>query len=123
MGLPRHRRLTRTADYDAVRQSGTVQPSRSFLLNFLADPAQPSLRYGIIASKGLGNSVIRHAAKRRFREIAREYPLPPQARGWLTIVVRSGSLKKSHTELSQEWHWAMKKLNLGSPRVSEMPKA
>lgn len=110
MGLPREFRLTRAADYDAVRKKGLVQASRSFLINFLADPAQLQVRFGIIASKNLGNSVVRHAAKRRFREITRTEPLPTEMKGWLVIVVRAAAVDKSHADLISEWKWAINKL-------------
>jgi ribonuclease P protein component len=101
MGLARSQRVRHAEEYHLLRQCGTVIHCQSFIFSYLkheVSAPQPS-RLGVIASRKVGNAVIRNKAKRRFREIFRKHQQELSSNCDLVIVVRSNFVKKSYQEL------------------------
>lgn len=82
--MQRRLRLRRAQDFVYVRQAGRSYSSKLLRMN-LASNALGANRYGIIASKRLGNAVTRNRVRRRLREILRL--LDPQLRSGFDIVI------------------------------------
>jgi ribonuclease P protein component len=56
-------------------------------------------RYGLVASKRVGNAVVRNRQKRLLREILRQTPLKP---GWdIVFITRPAAANASFTDLRQ----------------------
>lgn len=75
-----NQRLRRTAEYQEVRAEGRTINCGSFLFSFLLRESEtPLRRVGVIASRRVGNAVLRNRAKRRLRELFRVHQdkLPP----------------------------------------------
>jgi ribonuclease P protein component len=70
VGFPTGVRLRTRREFDAVQQGGRRVSARYFIL--LARPnALACERLGIIASRKVGNAVVRNRAKRRLRDLFR----------------------------------------------------
>ena len=74
---PKRRRLLRRSDYVLAQRCGSGVHSRSFvLLCHLRTPSNDACadepRLGVVASRKMGNAVLRNRAKRRVREWFRQ---------------------------------------------------
>jgi ribonuclease P protein component len=86
------RRLTRSADFDAVYRRGRSRTSRHLVLYvFPREPADGDpARVGITAPRKVGGAVVRNRLRRQLREAFAELG-PSAARGAdVAIVVRPG---------------------------------
>ncbi|OKL53318.1 ribonuclease P protein component [Bowdeniella nasicola] len=91
--LPAAHRLTRPEDFREVFRRGVSAGGSRVVLHWLRgddstrdlDPGAP-VRIGFVASKKVGNAVMRHRVKRQLRHVMRERleEFPPGAR----VVVR-----------------------------------
>ena len=102
-------RLRSRGEFTSVQKGGRRVAGR--LLTLLAQPNTLGRdRLGIIASRRVGNAVIRNRAKRRLREVFRR--LPPGASRTLDLVaiVRSDMADAPFTAIAQEFQAALKKL-------------
>ncbi|GAC1660504.1 MAG: hypothetical protein NVS9B4_11590 [Candidatus Acidiferrum sp.] len=67
-GFPRHARLVRTADFDAVYRTGKRRSSSHFTVFFRSN-AMTASRFGFSIKKALGGAVVRNRMRRRMRHI------------------------------------------------------
>ncbi len=112
MSLPRPLRLTRRADFHAVRSDGTGKGGRLLALSTLADESLTSVKAGVIVPKALGNAVVRNRIKRRLREIARRHAAELPPRRFVVTVARRGAVTAEFAQLESEWCWLARKLGL-----------
>ena len=64
--------MRRSTDFTAVVRSGRRAPSPTLVVHMLSrDDSEPA-RVGLIVSKGVGGSVIRHQVARRLRAVCAE---------------------------------------------------
>jgi len=70
-GEPEPGRLRRSADYRRIYREGTRVASRWFVV--FAVPTDGPPRFGITASRKVGNAVVRNRCKRRLRVLARRH--------------------------------------------------
>lgn len=80
--LPAQHKLHRSGDFSATVRQGRRLGRRTVVLHYLdtaaggADEADASIsrhggpRVGLVVSKGVGNSVVRHAVSRKLRHVA-----------------------------------------------------
>ncbi len=101
MGLPRHSALRRTADFQSARISGFSQECGVFLWNLYRRPENPEFgrRFGVVASRRIGNAVYRNRAKRRLRALFQKHQnLLPECCD-LVLVARRRVLTAAWSEL------------------------
>lgn len=67
--------LKKRRDFLKVRDGGKYQARRSFVIQYLFHPDNPSgeIRVGFTATKRIGNAVIRNRCKRRLRALVRNH--------------------------------------------------
>jgi ribonuclease P protein component len=91
MGIPTSKRLRQACDFQKVRSQGTRILCGPFIFQCrrLSCSEGDGRRFGVIASRRVGNAVKRNRGKRLFREIFRrhETALPPGSD--LVVVLRS----------------------------------
>lgn len=94
-----------------------VKNGKKFFLNSFIAQFTPSLSpvgmVGITATKRLGNSVKRHRAKRRIKEVLRLWGQNSQAALAydVVLVARSGVFEISFNELKGEWAGMIDKIS------------
>jgi ribonuclease P protein component len=103
-------RLRKPADFDAVYKSGRVEGNRLLVVRTRPN-GTPTTRFGFVATKAVGGSVVRNRTKRRLRAIAAgldvapgldivasarktaaEAPFAEVKRALITLLERSGVL-------------------------------
>jgi len=104
MGLPTYSRLRKQAEFHAVRSDGRRSNCGPFILQFRpGDPGQAGRRCGIIASRRVGNAVVRNRGKRIFRELFRRHESLLPESGDLVVVLRSQFSQYSFAELEERF--------------------
>ena len=86
--LPKLNRLTSSKDFQNVTKTGVRVYCDVAVIYALANPtSQKNSQVGLIVSKVVGNSVIRHKTSRQIRSIVKE--LIPQIPPNIQIVIRA----------------------------------
>ena len=83
--MKREFRLTRSADFERVRQSGKSYPHPLVVLLALPNESE-MIRIGIAAGRSVGNAVTRNRAKRLLRACLVEL-LPKMSEGWDVVLL------------------------------------
>ncbi len=83
--MKREFRLTRSADFERVRQSGKSYPHPLVVLLALPNESD-SVRIGIAAGRSVGNAVVRNRAKRLLRACLVSL-LPQVSGGWDVVLL------------------------------------
>jgi ribonuclease P protein component len=114
-GLPRQRRLRRTAEFGRVERQG--QRAHGAYVTLIARPGRG--RVGFTVSKKVGNAVVRNRVKRRLRDVARRHK-QLWAKHDLVVVARPEAAGQDLSVLEADVLSVMKKLeerrNDGKPR-------
>ena len=110
-------RLRRRVEYERVRETGLRHQDRWFLLQ-VAPVSEGRLqpRLGVIATRRLGNAVVRNRAKRVFRALFRTTisRIPPT---WdLVVIPRRGFLEAAHSQLLEAWLQGLQRIERRQPR-------
>lgn len=85
LSLKRSLRLTRSTDFQRVRQYGKSFAHPLIVLIVLPNQQKSSL-FGIVAGRTVGNAVQRNRAKRLLRAAVQAY-LPQIAPGWDVVLI------------------------------------
>lgn len=105
MGIPASQRLRKQSDFQQVRRSEHRIHCGPFVfqceLGGGGGIELPSL--GVIASRRVGNAVVRNRGKRLIRELFRHHAclLPPGSR--VVVVLRAGYRRYSFAELNSQF--------------------
>ncbi len=118
MRFPASQRLKRQADFDRQRQGSRRFDAGAFMLTVKRRDPAPGLadrRFGVIASRKVGNAVHRNRAKRRFRELFRlnQGLLPPVCD--VVVVVRPSVHEKTHQQLADRFTRFCKQASASAP--------
>ena len=86
--LPKQNRLTSTKDFQNVTKTGVRVYSDIAVIYALANPtSQKNSEVGLIVSKVVGNSVVRHKVSRHIRNVVKD--LLETIPGNIQIVIRA----------------------------------
>jgi len=86
--LPKQNRLTSTKDFQNVTKTGVRVYSDIAVIYALANPtSQKNSEVGLIVSKVVGNSVVRHKVSRHIRNVVKE--ILETIPGNIQIVIRA----------------------------------
>ena len=96
--MQKHRRMTKSSDFDFVRKLGkSWSDTNMVLVAYRRIGGCAPSRFGFVASKGIGKAVVRNLLKRRMREIVRYLDVES---GWdLVFIVRNAGTKAGFGEL------------------------
>lgn len=113
MGIPASIRLRKPREFQNVRSSGHRIHCGPFIFQCRVGPEADeagSPRLGVIASRRVGNAVLRNYGKRIFREIFRHHAAELPAGSELVIVLRKGFEAYRYGELEARFVGACGKL-------------
>ena len=100
--LPKKNRLTSTKDFQNVTKTGVRVYSDVAVIYALANPtSQKNSEIGLIVSKVVGNSVVRHKVSRQIRNVVKE--ILETIPGNIQIVIRAlpAITEKDFSELNK----------------------
>ncbi len=96
VGKGKEERLTKTSQFAAVFNEGKFWANDAMVIKALPNGLEVS-RFGIVASKKIGNAVVRNRVKRLLREVVR---LTPVESGWdIVIIARKGAVGAGYQEI------------------------
>jgi ribonuclease P protein component len=101
--LPKAARLSRRAEFTAVREEGKSWHGRFMVLGALATAGREAARIGVITSRKTGTAVERSRVRRRLREIFRLHRALLPAGLWMVVVPRRAAVAAKYSALSDEW--------------------
>ena len=101
--LPKPARLTRRAEFAAVREQGKSQHGNFMVLGTWQTSSREPARIGLITSRRVGSAVERNRTRRRLREIFRVHRnlLPPGL--WMVVIPRRAAVRATFAALAEEW--------------------
>jgi ribonuclease P protein component len=103
LSFPKARRLTRTSDFDRVKEGGHRERGKFMVLAALELQDSGVSRAGLITSRRLGSAIVRNRTRRRLREIVRKYQHHLRQGFWIVITARSDAARASYRALEDEW--------------------
>jgi len=99
--FPKSARLTQSDEFYGVKNAGQSYHGRYMIMGVSRDRA--STRFGLIASRRVGNAVVRNRLRRRLREIVR-LSRPRVLPGlWIVLVIRAAAGRASGDALRAEY--------------------
>lgn len=125
MALPRDRRLSRSEDFAAVRESGRSWTGRHVVLAIRPRTDRREAHFGFTTTKRIGNAVKRNLVRRRLRMIAREFSKIITATHDVVTIARHSAVKADYQAVRQDWVRLAKKAALlpgGFEESAPVPK-
>ena len=109
--------LKKRSEFLYVRE-GDYAARGAVVIQSRKNPNSHGIRYGVTATKRIGNAVIRNRAKRRLRELARDY-LPEMGRlGYdYVLIARDKTPSREWEKLRQDVRRALQSL----PNAGQRP--
>lgn len=101
--LPKAARLSRRAEFSAVRAGGKSWHGRLMVLSALDTPDRQPARVGVVTSRKIGTAVERTRVRRRLREIFRLHRGLLPSGLWMVVVPRRAAVSAQYAALSDEW--------------------
>lgn len=101
--LPKAARLSRRADFAAVRAHGASWHGRLMVVGAWTAPETDPARIGVITSRKTGNAVERARLRRRLREIFRLHRRLLPRGLWMVVIPRRAAAVAKYAALRDEW--------------------
>jgi ribonuclease P protein component len=116
----KYQRIRLERDFEALKGASVDFKTRYFAIKMLVrDEAEgkdgtaekfQGPRIGVVASKRVGNAVVRNRAKRRARELARLHQHELRVGIDLLFILRTAMVRADWKEIESTWLWAMRKI-------------
>lgn len=103
LALPKSARLSRRAEFEAVREQGRAWHGRFMVLSAFSTGAKQPCRIGVVTSRKVGNACERVRVRRRLREILRTHRMLLPAGLWMVVVLRRAAAAATSGMLTEEW--------------------
>ena len=112
--------LRRRAEFLAVAGHGKKWVTPSLILQMKpqgVDLLPPALRYGLTASRKVGNAVTRNRARRRLRALVQEV-LPQHGKVGCdyVLIARPATVTRAYDDLRKDLVWALKRIENATPK-------
>ena len=101
--FPKTRRLTRSLDFQKIRDNGRVERGRFLLLSVMEANQTTAFRAGFVTARAVGRAVSRNRVRRRLREIVRKHQSEIVRGIWLVTIARAAATSASYAQLEAEW--------------------
>jgi ribonuclease P protein component len=103
LSFPKSRRLTRTSEFERVKQEGSAQRGKLMLLAALTVQNAGVSRAGFVTTRRLGSATVRNRVRRRLREIVRKHQHDLREDFWIVLIARRDAADASYRALEDEW--------------------
>jgi ribonuclease P protein component len=117
MRLRSRQRLRRQSDFAAVRQEGRRQFGAAFVFAARRRPPDPRFelpRFAVVASRRVGNAVMRNLLKRRLREIFRAHQTLFPGDTDVIVTLQPKASGATFAELEKQFLAAARRCKFGS---------
>lgn len=113
--------LKQRSEFLHVRE-GDYAARGAIVVQCRANPDHQTIRYGVTATKRIGNAVIRNRAKRRLREVARQL-LPSLGRPGhdYVLIARDKTPVRDWDQLLQDGRRALQSVLQSAPSPGQSP--
>ena len=101
--LPKPARLTRRAEFAAVREQGRAQHGNFMVLGTWPTSSPEPARVGVITSRRVGTAVERNRVRRRLSEVFRLHRNLLPSGLWMVVVPRRPAAHATFAALAEEW--------------------
>ena len=108
-------RLTRTAEFQRVREEGEAARGDLLSLGVLREKGGARWRAGFVTSRRVGPAVVRNRVRRRLREIVRRHQGEIWDGVWLVVIARPRAARASYEALEHEWLRLAKRTSILAP--------
>lgn len=107
--------LKASSDFQRIAGKGKRWSCSSFILQTLrCDDAAP-FRFGLTASRKVGNAVTRNRAKRRLREIVRLYCRDKSITGWeIVLIAKTAAASADFAQMQADFEKGLKAAGIGA---------
>lgn len=109
--LNRMFRISKSKDYQHTYRSGLKIPGK-YLIAYISANGMGKNRFGVVASKKVGNAVKRNKAKRRLRAIARESQGKLSQGHDIVMIARQSTVGADYNRIEKDFYTVMKKARL-----------
>ena len=116
MRLRSRQRLRRQSDFAAVRQEGRRQFGAAFVLAVRRRPPDPRFelpRFAVVASRRVGNAVVRNLLRRRLREIFRAHQQLFSGDADIVVTLQPKGAEATFAELEKQFLTAARRCGFG----------
>ena len=121
--LPRTARLSRSSDFNEVVRRGRRASRGTVTAHLLLQEVDAPARAGLVVSKGVGGSVVRHAVARRLRHLLRDRITRLPAGSRLVVRAAPSAASASSAELGADLDAAFDRLlRPSAPAVPRTPR-
>jgi ribonuclease P protein component len=103
LSFPKSRRITRTSEFERVKQHGHAERGRLMTLSVLAMNNAGRCRAGFITTRAIGSATIRNRIRRCLREIVRKHQHDLRGDFWIVLIARRDAASASYRTLEDEW--------------------
>lgn len=103
-------RIRKRVEYLRIQKASKKIHSKYFILSYCfgTNPFVP--RLGIVATKKIGNAVVRNRGKRLVRETFRRHQHLLSTKLEMVLILKQGVHQVSQSEIDREFLWTIKKI-------------
>lgn len=112
LSLSREKRIKQGRDFARARVQGKRIVNGCLVANWVELPAGARSRVGVIASRKVGESVVRSRARRLLREAFRVHQLEFKQPVDLVLVARPSIVRKDFGEVEKDYITALRRAGL-----------
>lgn len=109
--LNRMFRISKSKDYQHTYRNGLKIPGK-YLIAYIIVNGMNMNRFGVVASKKVGNAVKRNKAKRRLRALAQESQGKLSQGYDIVMIARQSMVGADYTRIEKDFYAVMKKARL-----------
>lgn len=103
--------LEASSDFQRLARSGKKWATPAFIMQALKAENGGEFRLGLTASRKVGNAVVRNRAKRRLREMVREFLVHKSLHGFeIVLIARQAAVNYNFSRMKEDFSASLVKL-------------
>ena len=111
MSVPKPQRIRKAQDFQVARTQGRIVHCKAFIFQLrFSSSSQTTARFGVIASRRVGNAVKRNLGKRRMRALFMQCLAQLPSTSDCVVILRANYSQYTFVELEQQFLSALSRL-------------